>query len=200
MDRYRQLDRDLAQKPYPAAGQDGLPAGAFQLASPAAGRGRTPCGSFSTCIQRGKRLSWRTKGDLAGQVSAKLAYILVPEKGILGWKADTWPKTGECVRRKLLDWRTQDRPQEESSAKQTLAGPGGGRKTRFRQICPPGLSPRASPYPAAGPRLSPRARGAGHIVRQTNSGKPGLANNRRDFGCFVRPGCHREPGQIWPKG
>ena len=48
--------------------------------------------------------------------------------------------------------RTQDAPKADLSARQLSAGPGGGRKTRRRRICPPDIFPRAADlrWPAAG--------------------------------------------------
>ena len=57
--------------------------------------------------------------------------------------------------------RTQDAPEADLSARQLSAGPGGGRKTRRRQICPPNNFPQA--------READARRAGGRSVRQTSA-------------------------------
>ena len=133
MDRYRQLDRDLAQKPYPAAGQDGLPAGAFQLASPAAGRGRLPAGAFQLVSPAA---GWGRLPAGAFQLASRGA------KGCLGGQRETW--RAKCPPNLLIFWsrgrefwggrRTHGRKQESVSAGSCLIG---GRRTGRRKNRPP---------------------------------------------------------------
>ena len=94
-------------------------------------------GRYSASARKIKRLPWRTKGDLACQVSAKLAYIRVSKGRITEWEADTWRRIVVDVRRSLPGWRTQGQPRTLVSAKQTFLGPGGGRRASRGHKCPP---------------------------------------------------------------
>ena len=184
MDRYRQLDRDLAQKPYPAAGQDGLPAGAFQLASPAAGRGRLPAGAFQLVSPAA---GWGRLPAGAFQLASRGA------KGCLGGQRETW--RAKCPPNLLIFWsrgrefwggrRTHGRKQESVSAGSCLIG---GRRTGRRKKHPPN-----KPWQA---RAADARRTLGRFVRPGWRREPGLANNRRDFGRFVRQGCCRRPQAV----
>ena len=98
--------------------------------------GKLPRAVFASA-RKIKRLPWRTKGDLACHVSAKLAYIRVSKGRITEWEADTWRRIVVDVRRSLPGWRTQGQPRTLVSAKQTFLGPGGGHKTRRGHRCPP---------------------------------------------------------------